>query len=172
MTRESRVSDLPGYLQTGQHGCYAADGEPVACRGSGQDGEFRKGLDWPEPRFLHHGPLVEDRLSGLLWHPDSDAADGPVTWQQALERVATLGDGWRLPNINELDSLVDCTRAEPALPEETDPSRIQPGYWSATTSLFEPDWAWALYSASGGIGVGQKRGRHFHVWAARDLADD
>jgi hypothetical protein len=45
---------------------------------------------------------------------------------------------------------------------------MRQGYWSSTTSFFEPDWAWALYAENGGTGVGQKGGRHFHVWAARD----
>jgi hypothetical protein len=162
--------DSPILPQTGQRGCHDAGGAPRDCTGSGEDGERRSGRPWPEPRLVRTPQGLEDRLSGLLWHPDCDATAGPVTWWQALASAAALGDGWRLPNINELDSLVDCTRADPALPEVPDGVRIQPGYWSSSTSLFEPDWAWALYSASGGIGVGQKRGRHFHVWVVRDLS--
>jgi hypothetical protein len=47
-------------------------------------------------------------------------------------------------------------------------SDIQDGYWSSTTSTYEPDWAWALYLDKGAIGVGQKRGKHFHVMALRN----
>jgi hypothetical protein len=35
--------------------------------------------------------------------------------------------------------------------------------------MFEPDWAWALYLNKGAVGVGQKRGAHFSVWALCDL---
>jgi hypothetical protein len=45
---------------------------------------------------------------------------------------------------------------------------MQDVYWSSTTSLFEPDWAWALYLNKGAVGVGQKAQAHFHVWAVRD----
>ncbi|MCO6414001.1 MAG: DUF1566 domain-containing protein [Thiogranum sp.] len=47
-------------------------------------------------------------------------------------------------------------------------SHVRDGYWSSTTSAFEPDWAWALYLDKGACGVGQKSGRHFHVWPVRD----
>ena len=35
----------------------------------------------------------------------------------------------------------------------------------SSTSLFEPDWAWALYLEKGATGVGQKRFAQFSVWA-------
>jgi len=111
---------------------------------------------------------IEDRLTGLVWHPDTDAGRGTVNWLEALSVVASLGGDWRLPNINELESLVDCGRCKPPLALGHPPGRVCQGYWSSTTSMFEPDWAWALYTQSGGIGVGQKTGRHFHVWAVRD----
>ncbi|MGA7982560.1 MAG: hypothetical protein WCA32_20355 [Chromatiaceae bacterium] len=38
----------------------------------------------------------------------------------------------------------------------------------STSSAFELDWAWALYLDKGAVGVGQKAGAHFHVWAVRD----
>lgn len=41
-------------------------------------------------------------------------------------------------------------------------------YWSSTTSLYEPDWAWALYLDKGAVGVGQKTQAIFHVWIVRD----
>lgn len=67
-----------------------------------------------------------------------------------------------------LDSLVDVGAHEPALPRNHPFRYVHDGYWSSTTSLYEPDWAWALYLDKGGVGVGRKRGPHFHVWAVRD----
>jgi len=49
---------------------------------------------------------------------------------------------WRLPNINELESLVDCGQYNPALPMHHPLTAVQNIYWSSTTSLYEPDWAW------------------------------
>src|SRR5664280_1448301 len=85
----------------------------ISCTGSGQDGEFRYGAAWPEPRFeiLHAGVL--DRLSHLLWRRSANLTPQPVLWREALAVVAELGhedprSAWRLPTINELEVLVDC----------------------------------------------------------------
>jgi hypothetical protein len=83
-----------------------------------------------------------------------------------LNRAGTKPrEAWRLPNINELESLVDGVAHSPALSPGHPFEEVQVAYWSSTTSLFEPDWAWALYLDKGAVGVGQKHGRHFHVWA-------
>ena len=73
-----------------------------------------------------------------------------------------------LSNINELESLVDCSRHHPALPAEHEFTHVRKAYWSSTTSMFEPDWAWGLYLSTGAVGVGEKEGSHFHVWAVCD----
>jgi len=155
---------------TGQTGCFDSDGRSVPCSGSGQDGEFRTGLKWPKPRFEIMQDRAIDRLTNLCWSINADMAEGPVTWQEALDKVVEMnlrsktGPGWRLPNINELESLVDCSTSGPALPSGHPFTGIKDGYWSSTTSMYEPDWAWALYLDKGAIGVGQKKGPYFHVW--------
>lgn len=159
---------------TGQRACYDSRGMRIDCAGSGQDGERRQGRAWPEPRFVAGADaVVIDRLTGLAWRQDADVARGPVCWEEALATIASLnrnpdGNRWRLPNINELESLVDCAHHSPALPANATFVRLREAYWSSTTSLFEPDWAWALYLDKGAVGVGQKKGTHFHVWAVRD----
>jgi len=158
---------------TGQTQCYAATGDVVSCVGTGQDGEFSLGCPWPAPRFQASGEDVIDRLTNLCWRQTADLG-GAVTWVQALDAVARLneqpGDSpvWRLPNINELESLVDCSAHSPALPEGHPFVVRQDVYWSSTTSLYEPDWAWALYLDKGAVGVGQKAQARFHVWAVRN----
>jgi hypothetical protein len=44
---------------------------------------------------------------------------------------------WRLPSINELETLVDCSRHNPALPDGNPFTHVRDGYWSSTTSIFE-----------------------------------
>jgi len=161
---------------TGQAQCYDSKGQRIQCEGSGQDAEFRYGLLWPSPRFEVKDDAVLDRLTSLLWSKRADLAGGAVDWAGALAVVERLnqsagGQGrWRLPNINELESLVDCGRHSPALPSGHPFECIQDAYWSSTTSMFVPDWAWALYLRKGAIGVGQKRGPHFSVWAVCAMA--
>ncbi|MEA3274087.1 MAG: DUF1566 domain-containing protein [Pseudomonadota bacterium] len=159
---------------TGQRLCYDGRGMPVPCAGSGQDGETHYGRPWPAPRFRMKGVCLLDGLTGLGWRRDTDLTRGPVAWEDALAAVERLNAGrkgtqrcWRLPNINELESLVDCAEHSPALPREAAFETLCSGYWSSTTSAFEPDWAWALYLDKGAVGVGQKAGAHFHAWAVR-----
>jgi len=172
--RNSVCDILPA---TGQKQCYDSRGKRIQCEGSGQDGEFRIGRQWPEPRFEVRDDVVIDRLTALCWSKRADLAGCPVTWSDALAAAERLNQstkgkvGWRLPNINELESLVDCGMHSPALLSGHPFECIQDAYWSSTTSMFEPDWAWALYLTKGAIGVGQKRGPHFSVWAVCDMAE-
>ncbi|HQT30849.1 MAG TPA: DUF1566 domain-containing protein [Thiobacillus sp.] len=160
--------------RTGQSLCYDTAGKVISCAGTGQDGERRIGAPWPEPRFEMRPAGVLDRLTGLLWRRNANLTPHPVRWDEALATVAKLnqageGSDWRLPTINELESLVDCAAHSPALPSGHPFADVQDIYWSSTTSLFEPDWAWALYLEKGATGVGQKRFAQFSVWAVAAL---
>jgi hypothetical protein len=163
---------------TGQIGCYDLDGHLIPCSGTGQDGEFRFGQAWPEKRFdVHDNNFVIDRLTGLCWLRRANLTGKRVTWEEAFVSIMrrnseTTGiSSWRLPNINELESLVDSSTHSPALPSGHPFREVQEAYWSSTTSMFEPDWAWALYLTKGAVGVGQKSGKHFHVWAVCDASN-
>jgi hypothetical protein len=157
---------------TGQQHCYAADGAIIPCADSGQDSELRLGAAWPQPRFLAQDQEVTDCLTGLVWRKNASLTPAECTWEQALQGIRELqaqepDKGWRLPNINELESLIDCSQHTPALPAAHPFTHLLDGYWSSTTSMFEPDWAWVLYLDKGATGVGYKPGKTFHVWAVR-----
>lgn len=157
---------------TGQALCYDDKGAVTPCAGTGQDGEFRTGIAWPTPRFSAQDTTVIDRLTGLVWARAACLGEG-VTWQEALAATARSnienGGRWRLPSINELESLADCATANPALPADHPFEQLQDVYWSSTTSLYAPDWAWALYLDKGAVGVGQKSQARFHVWPVQRL---
>lgn len=158
---------------TGQVRCYDDAGREIPCAGSGQDGESRAGRLWPAQRFLPVDGGILDRLSGLVWYPRGDLLGEAVIWQVALDRLAERhrripqGPAWRLPTINELENLVDCGRHSPALPDGHPFKGVADVYWSSTTSMYEPDWAWALYLDKGAVGVGHKPFARFHVWPVR-----
>ena len=157
----------------GQKQCYDNHGKRVSCRGCMQDGALQYGQVWPEPRFHVEAEIVYDRLTRLCWMRIADLTGEPVTWAEALSAVDHLNHEpgsrrWRLPGINELESLVDCSQWGPALSRQSQFVQIRESYWSSTTSLFEPGWAWALYLEKGAVGVEQKSGRHFHVWPVCD----
>jgi len=157
---------------TGQVRSFDSAGNQVSGKRSGQDGDLRMGVPWPHPRFRASGETVLDRLTGLVWTRNADLAERWTTWDEAFEVVAGLNHGrlgdrssWRLPAINELESLVDASRHTPALPPSHPFRRAQEAYWSSTTSAFEPDWCMALYLHKGAVGVGQKKDENFSVWA-------
>jgi hypothetical protein len=156
---------------TGQRKCYDVEGSEIPCPATGQDGELQTGLAWPEPRFEVRQETVLDKVTGLYWLRDADVGPGTLNWQETLHYINNLevpvperSLRWRLPTINELESLVDCSQHTPALPTAHPFENVRDVYWSSTTSCFEPDWAWALYFNKGATGVGFKQEKGFHLW--------
>ncbi|MGD8714412.1 MAG: DUF1566 domain-containing protein [Desulfobacterales bacterium] len=74
---------------------------------------------------------------------------------------------WRLPNIRELESIIDLNRHTPALSAGHPFGQVSVGYWSSTTSAYEPRYAWVVYMQDGAVGVGYKKYAEFHALAVR-----
>ena len=107
---------------------------------------------------------ARDLFTGLIWRPLHTPADDGATWEEAL-----AGDGgWRLPGIRELESLVAPDRHGPALAPGHPFGEPPEGVWSATTSVYEPRYAWVLYPRDGAVGVGFKARPGFGVWLVKD----
>ncbi len=166
--------DSVNVYRTGQTRCFDADGTPVPCDGTGQDGDRRTGLPWPSPRFETGGETVHDRLTGLTWLRNADLTGKPLTWHDAVETVRQMNTerthghaDWRLPDIRELESLTDMDAHSPALPREHPFTNVQPFYWSGTTSMYDTTYAWTLYLIDGPVGVGYKERPEFYLWPVR-----
>lgn len=126
------------------------------------------GRAWPEPRFEVGGGECLDRLTGLVWLRTVMPGEGEASWAEALDFARSLGCGWRLPAIWELESLVDVSAAWPALPMGHPFPETLDGVWSSTSSGYDPGWAWVLYFGKGAVGVGHKPGRHFKFLLTQD----
>lgn len=154
--------------KSGQTRCFNGAGAVQTCAGSGQDAETQTGRAWPAPRFEDGATAVRDRLTGLRWQKRACLTEAGVGWADAMKAVAELNEheagDWRVPNINELESLVDCASHTPALPAGHRFDGLRDVSWSSTTSPYEPGWSFALYLDKGAIGAGHKRAAHFHVW--------
>ena len=142
------------------------------CLDSGQDGEFRTGKAWPEPRFeLQGDDLALDRLTGLVCPCIASVGDFPMSWTEALDAVKLMNEenafghaDWRLPSRRELSSLISYSHHRPAMPAGHPFTDIREAYWSSTSSAYSPDWAYCLYLHKGAVGVGFKAKREFHAW--------
>lgn len=128
----------------------------------------------PGPRFVVEDNAARDLCTGLFWLRNADVVGRPLSWQEALEAVqrcnatARLGPGhWRMPNIRELESLTDLCAHSPALTPGHPFKNVREVYWSSTTSVYEPRYAWALYARDGMVGVGFKPDAIFHLWPVR-----
>ncbi|MGD9948839.1 MAG: DUF1566 domain-containing protein [Desulfobulbus sp.] len=151
-------------LQTGQTRCYNSSGQEVACNGTGQDGEDCRGIRWPAPRFQQQGEVVVDLLTGLTWTREVNIGTFPCTWPEAFAQIAELNeqryggyDDWRLPNRNELRSVLSYQEKNPALPTGHPFTNIFLGwYWSSTTAAINPAYAWALQLEGARMFYGRK----------------
>lgn len=110
----------------------------------------REGLPENEFEALGDG-TVADHMTGLQWQQDNaeqSGGDRQFDWQEALAQCAELSlgghDDWRLPDVKELQSIVDYTRIEPSLDaifafEQA--SGTGAFFWSSTSMINYPDWA-------------------------------
>ncbi len=158
---------------------------------TGDDGDLEKGISWPATRFTNpdgsspvSGTVVLDKLTGLEWPQDGGTptavgcTGGQMTWQGALDYVACLNANnylnhtdWRLPNINELSSLV--SREETNVSTFLNAqgfSNVQSSasaYWSSSTyAAYQEAYAWYVDMLNGSVYRGHKM-LYFYVWPVR-----
>ena len=130
--------------------------------------------EYGKSKFRDNGDnTITDEATGLTWmkldsgHLEAgESKDGTLNWEQALEWVEDLEyaghSDWRLPNIKELQSIIDYSRS----PDTTNSAAIDPMfratpirdalgdvnypfYWSSTTHKKAGDGRTACYFAFG-----------------------
>ena len=129
-----QLASLP---RTGQRTSYAA----------GDDAASAQGVAWPTARFTDNGDgTVSDKLTGLIWLRNASCIDA-TTWTDGLNKANQLSSGscglsdgsragqWRMPNANELESLVDVSQSNPAVASGSGFANVRTStaYWSSTT---------------------------------------
>lgn len=146
--------------RTGQEECWdATSNDPddphftVHCDLTGQDGDARAGLAPPQNRFTDNGDgSVTDEFTGLVWLQLANCISSTQPdWETALNLAAALpgttvplcglgagstpGD-WRVPNVNELMSLVSygtSAASGTGLPDGHPFIDFSGYYWTSTT---------------------------------------
>ena len=174
-------------LQTGQTQCDQGAGTLGACPGSplGQDAALSNGA---ARQYVDNGDgTITDLKTGLMWEKLSQ--DGSIhdygttyTWYTAFTtKIAGLNAGsgfaghtdWRLPNVNELQSLADYGLVGPAIDPAFNASCAasctvltcsctqSDFYWSSTTYQGLPAYAWFVDFLDGSVGA---YGKSFSVY--------
>ena len=119
---------------------------------------------WPKPstpinRFSENGDgTVTDKVTNLTWKRCSEGLEGEVcdkgealtfTWEEALQAAANSRFAgqkeWRLPDIKELNSIIERQCTMPAINEIVFPATPTMAFWSSTTYAGNPAFAWNVY---------------------------
>jgi hypothetical protein len=92
--------------------------------------------------YVNNGDgTVTDTATGLIWQQADDGLD--KNWQEALFYCETLDfagkTDWRLPDIRELQSIVDDTRYNPAINPVF--NCLGGAYWSGNSHAYSPDFS-------------------------------
>jgi Protein of unknown function (DUF1566) len=86
---------------------------------------------------------VKDLSTGLVWQREASALQ--LTWAEAklaCEGLPLAGGGWRVPNMAELQSIIDESKADPAIDAVAFPSTPSEGFWAATPLAGSTTAAW------------------------------
>jgi hypothetical protein len=148
--RVNTILSNGGLPKTGQYSSWAW----------GDDGYYLMGYPLGGgQRFIDNGDgTVIDLVTGLMWVKDPGQIAGfydRMYWYDAINNCENLDyagwSDWRLPNINELMSIVDHGRYSPAFDTMffVPPYDVNTPYWSSTTNASWMDGAWAMYPYDG-----------------------
>ena len=146
-------------LQTGQTTSYDADGNVVTDCTIKDDGFYRAGQDRNYTRTS--AGVVVDHTTGLEWQDDySDNNDSvkKASWENAETYCNALSldgkDDWRLPSIEELESMVNSAHIDPAANTAIFQYITSDYYWSSTVAADDNDYAWYVHFEEGFSGDG------------------
>ena len=120
----------------------------------GEDSDYSINL----PSFSDNDDgTITDNNTGLLWQKDDD--DVQKNWETAITYCTdlTLGgySGWRLPNVQELQSIVDYginySGNIPVVNGTYFPNTKSALYWSSTVGAFNTERSWHVSFTSGQV---------------------
>ena len=141
---------------------------------------------------------VTDNLTGLIWLKNANCAGAMENWNTAIDYAAALYDGgtscfgtggdcglsdgssagdWRLPNRNEVLSLINIAYYNPALSDAAGTRPWLEGnpftgvqsvkYWSSSTNMGRAGLAWGVDFHNGNV-VRHGKSSEMYVWCVRD----
>lgn len=170
--------------ESGQNTCYDVAGNEIERPASGQalygqDGCFQINPFSFSKEQMKDSEVVTDNNTGLMWEIKSqdsaafNGADRLFTLTEAQAYVAELNrrsfngfTDWRLPNVQELRSIVNYADRIPAIDKSVFPDTAPAFYWSCQPYVPNPALYWGIYFGYG-CAICYNRNTHFRVRAVR-----
>ena len=103
-------------------------------------------------------------INNLEWQVEDDGIKR--NWKDSIIYATTLGNGWRLPTIEELISIIDFTTHSPACKIESCRSSF---FWSSSPHAGGSYYAWIVYFYYGSVDSYFK-GNRYYVRCVRPVA--
>ena len=99
-------------------------------------------------RFVDNGDgTVTDNTLRLMWSKETNSSRN-VNHEKATQICAELAlaghTDWRLPTREELLSIVDLTKHDPAVDKERFPDTQSAPYWTSTLCAWASSYAWIV----------------------------
>lgn len=127
------------------------------------------------------GTEVTDQKTGLIWRR---CAEG-MSWngktctgtasifthvaalQMAAAQATSTGVAWRLPNIDELSSIIDRSRTNPAINLKNFPATPAGMFWTSSPEVGNHEYGWYVNFKDGFVHMDFDRGLSYHARLVR-----
>ena len=104
-----------------------------------------------------------DPETNLEWHWETKK----LPWKDAFEYAKSLGDGWRVPTVHELISLVDYSLTDNVTKTSVPIKTAAACYWTALPYANEDEkFAWFIYFRNGRLD-GSYKSHSYYVRCVR-----
>lgn len=127
----------------------------------------------PDSRYqlLNDNTEVKDTQTGLIWQRCSlgqtwsgtscTGTAATYNWANALQTAKNMGNDWHVPNVKELDSLVEEACYDAAINETYFPNTVSHYYWSSSPYANGSSGAWVVYFSYGDDSTGHKSNSYY-----------
>jgi hypothetical protein len=118
------------------------------------------GLGLPNGHDYDAGPeIVVDNVTGLVWQRYVESTGRSLAQAVSYCESLVLGgyDDWRLPTLIELVSIVDFSKANPAIDRQAFDGTPVAAFWSSSPLVGDTSYGWRVNFVAGTtdiIGVG------------------